>query len=169
MDPGAVEVDPQAVGVGDGAEGAYLPRSAHPHLHDQHVRLGQGREAAKDFLRENPKLRTFEVPKSAHVGAFWLARDTYGTANVGSAKYGSRGVPFELADLKKAIAAGTANEMGDRATAKVLDELERTPDLKGVMLTGKPYIFAAGADLTEIPFITTFEQGYDIGKIGQIF
>ena len=43
----------------------------------------------------------------------WLARDTYGTADVGSAKYGSRGVPFELADLKKAIAAGTANEMGD--------------------------------------------------------
>lgn len=47
-----------------------------------------------------------------------------------------------------------------------LDEIERQGDVKGLMLTGKPYIFAAGADLTEIPFITTFEQGYRIGKTG---
>ena len=34
------------------------------------------------------------------------------------------------------------------------------------MLTGKPYIFAAGADLSGVPFITTFDQGYAIGKAG---
>ena len=39
-------------------------------------------------------------------------------------------------------------------------------DVKGLMITGKPYIFAAGADLTEIPFITTFDQGYQIGRVG---
>ncbi len=39
-------------------------------------------------------------------------------------------------------------------------------DVKGLMLTGKPYIFAAGADLTQVPFVTTFEQGYQIGKAG---
>ncbi|MGQ9485825.1 MAG: 3-hydroxyacyl-CoA dehydrogenase NAD-binding domain-containing protein [Desulfosoma sp.] len=39
-------------------------------------------------------------------------------------------------------------------------------DVKGLMLTGKPYIFAAGADLTQVPFVTTFDQGYQIGKAG---
>ena len=40
------------------------------------------------------------------------------------------------------------------------------PNIKGLLLTGKHYIFAAGADLTQVPLITTFEQGYSIGKIG---
>ncbi len=47
-----------------------------------------------------------------------------------------------------------------------LDKVEAEKDVKGLMLTGKPYIFAAGADLTQVPFVTTFEQGYAIGKAG---
>ncbi len=48
------------------------------------------------------------------------------------------------------------------AINKVLAE----SDVRGLMLTGKPYIFAAGADLTQVPFINTFDQGYGIGKAG---
>ena len=49
---------------------------------------------------------------------------------------------------------------------KALDVLQKEPDVKGFLLTGKPYIFAAGADLTQIPFINTFEQGKAIGQYG---
>jgi 3-hydroxyacyl-CoA dehydrogenase/enoyl-CoA hydratase/carnithine racemase len=49
---------------------------------------------------------------------------------------------------------------------RVLDVIQKDPDVKGLLLTGKPYIFAAGADLTQIPFINTFEQGKAIGQYG---
>lgn len=48
----------------------------------------------------------------------------------------------------------------------VLHQVTAEEGVKGLVLTGKPYIFAAGADLTEVPFITTFDQGYQIGKLG---
>lgn len=59
----------------------------------------------------------------------------------------------------------TFGEAAMMSLNQALDEIVRTPGVKGMMLTGKPYIFAAGADLSEIPFITTFEQGYQIGKL----
>ncbi len=49
---------------------------------------------------------------------------------------------------------------------QALDFIEKESDVKGLLLTGKPYIFAAGADLTQIPFINTFEQGKAIGQYG---
>jgi 3-hydroxyacyl-CoA dehydrogenase/enoyl-CoA hydratase/carnithine racemase len=49
---------------------------------------------------------------------------------------------------------------------KALDFIQKEPEVKGLLLTGKPYIFAAGADLTQIPFINTFEQGKAIGQFG---
>jgi 3-hydroxyacyl-CoA dehydrogenase/enoyl-CoA hydratase/carnithine racemase len=49
---------------------------------------------------------------------------------------------------------------------QALDLVGAEHDVKGLMLTGKPYIFAAGADLTMAPFINTFEQGYAVGKAG---
>jgi 3-hydroxyacyl-CoA dehydrogenase/enoyl-CoA hydratase/carnithine racemase len=49
---------------------------------------------------------------------------------------------------------------------EALRGITKEPDVRGLMLTGKHYIFAAGADLTQVPFITTFEQGYGIGKVG---
>jgi enoyl-CoA hydratase/carnithine racemase len=38
--------------------------------------------------------------------------------------------------------------------------------IKGLLLTGKPYVFATGAELAEVPFISTYEQGYQIGMLG---
>ena len=49
---------------------------------------------------------------------------------------------------------------------KALDFIQAEPDVRGLLLTGKLYIFAAGADLTQIPFINTFEQGKAIGQYG---
>ncbi len=61
------------------------------------------------------------------------------------------------------------NTLSEGAMASLNDavtQVLKAGDVKGLVLTGKPYIFAAGADLTEVPFITTFDQGYQIGKIG---
>ena len=58
------------------------------------------------------------------------------------------------------------SEKALRCLDGALDELAKEPDVKGLMITGKPYVFAAGADLGEVPFITSFEQGYAVGKIG---
>jgi 3-hydroxyacyl-CoA dehydrogenase/enoyl-CoA hydratase/carnithine racemase len=66
-------------------------------------------------------------------------------------------------DYKKPNTFGEEAMMDLSAT---LDKILAQPDVKGMMITGKPYIFAAGADLTQVPFITTFEQGYQIGKLG---
>lgn len=49
---------------------------------------------------------------------------------------------------------------------EALDRVAAEEEVKGLMLTGKPYIFAAGADLGAFPFITTFDQGYASGKAG---
>ena len=66
-------------------------------------------------------------------------------------------------DYKK---PNTFSESALRSLNKAMDEILRDGAVKGMMLTGKPYIFAAGADLTEVPFITTFDQGYQIGQFG---
>lgn len=60
----------------------------------------------------------------------------------------------------------TFSEGAIRSLNDALNRALQEGDVTGLMLTGKPYIFAAGADLTEIPFITTFDQGYQIGKYG---
>src|SRR5512139_1060319 len=61
------------------------------------------------------------------------------------------------------------NTFGEEALTSLnqaLDVIAKEPEVRGLLLTGKPYIFAAGADLTEIPYINTFEQGRDIGRFG---
>ncbi len=60
----------------------------------------------------------------------------------------------------------TFSEAAMHSLSETLDAISREPEVRGLMLTGKPYIFAAGADLTEVPFITTFEQGYQVGRFG---
>ncbi|MBM3299702.1 MAG: enoyl-CoA hydratase/isomerase family protein, partial [Deltaproteobacteria bacterium] len=63
----------------------------------------------------------------------------------------------------------TPNTFDERALEslnKAVDKIEAEKDLKGMMLCGKHYIFAAGADLTQIPFINTFEQGRQSGAAG---
>ncbi len=49
---------------------------------------------------------------------------------------------------------------------RAVDRVKAEPGVKGLLLTGKPYVFAAGADLSQVPFIATFDQGYASGKGG---
>lgn len=60
----------------------------------------------------------------------------------------------------------TFSETALASLSRALDGIEKDHDVKGLLLTGKPYIFAAGADLTEVPFITTYDQGYQVGNYG---
>ena len=60
----------------------------------------------------------------------------------------------------------TFDEEGLTSLNRALDTIQKEPDVKGFLLTGKHYIFAAGADLTQLPFINTFEQGRSIGQLG---
>lgn len=60
----------------------------------------------------------------------------------------------------------TFNEKALASLHKAMDAVEAEKDLKGMMLCGKQYIFAAGADLTQVPFINTFKQGRQIGTAG---
>jgi 3-hydroxyacyl-CoA dehydrogenase/enoyl-CoA hydratase/carnithine racemase len=66
-------------------------------------------------------------------------------------------------DYKK---PNTFSEEALASLNQALDVIVREPEVKGLLLTGKLYVFAAGADLTEIPYINTFEQGRDIGRYG---
>ena len=59
--------------------------------------------------------------------------------------------------------------LGEKAMASLheaMDKVEAEKDVKGMMLCGKHYIFAAGADLMAIPFVNTFEQGRQAGAAG---
>ena len=48
-----------------------------------------------------------------------------------------------------------------------LDDIEaRTPAVRAVAVTGKPFIFAVGADLSGVPLITGREQAAEIGALG---
>ncbi|MEW6350374.1 MAG: 3-hydroxyacyl-CoA dehydrogenase NAD-binding domain-containing protein [Thermodesulfobacteriota bacterium] len=61
------------------------------------------------------------------------------------------------------------NTFGEEALASLneaMDKIEADRDLEGMMLCGKHYIFAAGADLTQVPFVNTFEQGRASGAAG---
>lgn len=60
----------------------------------------------------------------------------------------------------------TFSEAALQSLNEAVDTVLMEKDVQGLLLTGKPYIFAAGADLTEVPFITTFDQGYQVGKTG---
>ncbi len=48
-----------------------------------------------------------------------------------------------------------------------LDDIEaRTPKVRAIAVTGKPFIFAVGADLSGVPQITTREKAVEIGALG---
>ena len=66
-------------------------------------------------------------------------------------------------DYKK---PNTFSEASMASLNEALDRVGAQDGVKGLMLTGKPCIFGAGADLGAVPFITTFDQGYAIGKAG---
>ncbi len=61
------------------------------------------------------------------------------------------------------------NTFGEKALEslnRTMDDIEAEKDLKGLMLCGKHYIFAAGADLRQITFVNTFDQGRQAGAAG---
>ena len=60
----------------------------------------------------------------------------------------------------------TFDDKGLASLAAAMDTLAADSAVKGMMLCGKHYIFAVGADLMQVPFINTFEQGRQIGAAG---
>ncbi|MEN6484564.1 MAG: 3-hydroxyacyl-CoA dehydrogenase NAD-binding domain-containing protein [Syntrophobacteraceae bacterium] len=66
-------------------------------------------------------------------------------------------------DYKK---PNTFSEAAFRSLNDAVDRILAQGGVKGLMLTGKPYVFAAGADLTEVPGINTFERGCQVGRFG---
>ncbi|MBO1766812.1 3-hydroxyacyl-CoA dehydrogenase NAD-binding domain-containing protein [Allobranchiibius sp. GilTou38] len=58
---------------------------------------------------------------------------------------------------------------GLRELSEALDTLHaraEAGEIVGAGVTGKPFIFAVGADLTGVPSITTREQAYEIARLG---
>jgi 3-hydroxyacyl-CoA dehydrogenase/enoyl-CoA hydratase/carnithine racemase len=66
-------------------------------------------------------------------------------------------------DYKK---PSTFGEKALESLHKAIDGIEANKEIKGMMLCGKHYIFGAGADLSQMPFINTFEQGRQTGAAG---
>jgi len=66
-------------------------------------------------------------------------------------------------DYKK---PNTFDEKALASLHEAVNTIQADKDIKGMMLCGKHYIFAAGADLMQVPFINTFEQGRQIGAAG---
>lgn len=60
----------------------------------------------------------------------------------------------------------TFDEKALASLHQAVNTIQADKDVIGVMLCGKHYIFAAGADLMQVPFINTFEQGRQIGAAG---
>ncbi len=83
--------------------------------------------------------------------------------------YASRVGKIAIVTMDNGADYKTPNTFDEKALDslhKAMDGIERGKDLKGLMLCGKHYIYAAGADLTQVPFINTFEQGRQIGAAG---
>src|SRR5659263_372744 len=47
---------------------------------------------------------------------------------------------------------------------EAMDNLDK--DIKGLMLTGKTFIFSVGANLMEVPAIKSMEEGREVGRSG---
>ena len=47
-----------------------------------------------------------------------------------------------------------------------LDRIQAEPDVRALVYTGKPFIFAVGADLTQVPEVKTKEQAKEIAQVG---
>lgn len=55
---------------------------------------------------------------------------------------------------------------GLTSLSEAIDKINAEKDVKGMMLVGKPFIFAVGADLDGTADIKTSDDGYKIGKAG---
>jgi len=83
--------------------------------------------------------------------------------------YNSRVGKIALVTMDNGEDYNKPNTFDEKALASLheaINKIEADKDVKGMMLCGKHYIFAAGADLMQVPFINTFEQGRQIGVAG---
>lgn len=83
--------------------------------------------------------------------------------------YNSRVGKIAIVTMDNGADYKTPNTFGEKALASLhgaMNTVQADKDVKGMMLCGKHYIFAAGADLMQVPFINTFEQGRQIGAAG---
>ncbi len=69
-------------------------------------------------------------------------------------------------DHTKPNTFGPATLSGLSSVLSTVTARARAGEIVGVGITGKPFIFAVGADLTGIPRVTTREQALDIGRLG---
>ena len=69
-------------------------------------------------------------------------------------------------DHTKPNTFGPATLSGLSGALSTLHARAQSGEIVGVGVTGKPFIFAVGADLTGIPRMTTREQGLDIAQLG---
>lgn len=60
----------------------------------------------------------------------------------------------------------TFGEASMESLGSSLDLVQEDHKVRGLMLTGKPFVFAAGADLSRIPLIKTREEAIAVGEIG---
>ncbi|MEO8518746.1 MAG: 3-hydroxyacyl-CoA dehydrogenase NAD-binding domain-containing protein [Dermatophilaceae bacterium] len=90
--------------------------------------------------------RDVELP--GHAGTFVLITLDNGFDHTKPNTFG----PATLAGLSDVLAAARARAEGG--------------EIVGVGITGKPFIFAVGADLTGVPKVTTREQALAIGRLG---
>jgi 3-hydroxyacyl-CoA dehydrogenase/enoyl-CoA hydratase/carnithine racemase len=66
-------------------------------------------------------------------------------------------------DYKKPNTFGTG---GLASLNACLDRIAEVPDVKALVLTGKVFIFAVGADLTQVETISTFEEAKNVAVTG---
>jgi 3-hydroxyacyl-CoA dehydrogenase/enoyl-CoA hydratase/carnithine racemase len=69
-------------------------------------------------------------------------------------------------DHTKPNTFGPATLFGLAGVLSILHARAEAGEIVGVGVTGKPFIFAVGADLTGIPRVSTREQALDIGRLG---
>jgi 3-hydroxyacyl-CoA dehydrogenase/enoyl-CoA hydratase/carnithine racemase len=60
----------------------------------------------------------------------------------------------------------TFGEAGLLLLDEMLDQVRTDASVHAVAITGKPYILAAGADLSRIPYVSKREQALEMGKLG---
>lgn len=82
-----------------------------------YIELGADLGMSEDYeiINNNPKLRTFEVTGDSYIGAFWMAVELYGDAEMNewddySAEGDWLGVPLAWDDLVAAVDGGTVND-----------------------------------------------------------
>ena len=69
-------------------------------------------------------------------------------------------------DHTKPNTFGLEGVAGLRAAVATLQQRAETGEIVAVAVTGKPFIFAVGADLTGVPGITSREQALEIARTG---